>query len=78
LSQVYIHDGEQAVGKDAIVKKLGEQARMHAGFRVVHQVNEVDCQPLGVVSHRGVSKGGLCGGDGGLGAHKTDAQQMQV
>ncbi|PNW81498.1 hypothetical protein CHLRE_06g249150v5 [Chlamydomonas reinhardtii] len=41
------YDGEMAVGRDAIIAKLQAVAQMHAGFRVVHEVVDVQCQPLG-------------------------------
>ena len=44
-----MHDGEAARGRQAIINKLRSVAQMHAGFKVVHQVHQVDCQPLGVV-----------------------------
>lgn len=44
------YDGEMAVGRDAIIAKLQAVAQMHAGFRVVHEVVDVQCQPLGFVS----------------------------
>jgi len=43
-----LHDGHRAVGAPAIIAKLHEVATMNAGFKIVHAVNTVDCQPLGV------------------------------
>ncbi len=48
-SQILIHDGERAQGRQAIIAKLRSVAQLHAGFKVIHEVKEVDCQPLGVV-----------------------------
>ncbi|GFR43202.1 hypothetical protein Agub_g4240 [Astrephomene gubernaculifera] len=41
------YDGDCAVGRDAIMCRLGGVAAMHAGFRVAHEVVDVACQPLG-------------------------------
>ncbi|KAL6760254.1 mitogen-activated protein kinase [Haematococcus lacustris] len=47
-NSVYIHDGERARGRASIIAALRKEAQTYAGFKVVHQVKEVDCQPLGV------------------------------
>jgi len=47
-TSVLTHDGEVARGRNAIINKLRSVAQMHAGFKVVHQVQQVDCQPLGL------------------------------
>ena len=47
--QVLVHEGEKLQGRQAIMQKLNSVAKLHAGFKVVHQVQHVDCQPLGVV-----------------------------
>ncbi|GLC41062.1 hypothetical protein PLESTB_000947600 [Pleodorina starrii] len=41
------YDGEAAVGCDAILAKLQAVAHMHAGWKVTHEVVDVQCQPLG-------------------------------
>lgn len=47
-ASVLLHDGEKATGRQAIITKLKSVAQMHIGFKLVHQIKEVDCQPLGV------------------------------
>lgn len=48
-SSVLTHEGEKARGRQAIIAKLRAVAQMHAGFgKVQHQVQYVDCQPLGL------------------------------
>nr|BBC28469.1 serine/threonine-protein kinase [Yamagishiella unicocca] len=41
------YDGDAATGRDAIIAKLQGVAQMHAGFKVAHEVVDVQCQPLG-------------------------------
>ncbi len=53
--QVLIHDGHRAAGREPIIAKLRQVAQMNSGFKIVHQVENVDCQPLGVV--RSVKRG---------------------
>ncbi|GAX73570.1 hypothetical protein CEUSTIGMA_g1021.t1 [Chlamydomonas eustigma] len=45
---VFTYDGERAVGCDAIIAKLRGVAQLHAGFKIAHEVQQVDCQALGV------------------------------
>ncbi|KXZ43451.1 hypothetical protein GPECTOR_90g538 [Gonium pectorale] len=41
------YDGDSAVGSSSIISKLSSVATMHAGFKVTHQLDDVQCQPLG-------------------------------
>nr|ADI46833.1 MAPKK1f [Volvox carteri f. nagariensis] len=41
------YDGDSTVGCDAILAKLQSVAHMHAGWKVTHEVVDVQCQPLG-------------------------------
>lgn len=48
-TSVLTHEGEKAKGRQAVIAKLRSVAQMHAGFgKVVHTVQHVDCQPLGL------------------------------
>jgi hypothetical protein len=48
--QLFSYDGESAHGRQPIITKLQAVAQMHAGFKVIHEVVDVQCQPLGFVS----------------------------
>mmetsp|Transcript_9782 Transcript_9782/g.24382 ORF Transcript_9782/g.24382 Transcript_9782/m.24382 type:complete len:480 (-) Transcript_9782:340-1779(-) len=47
-SSILVHNGDVARGRQGIITKLKAVAQMHAGFKVVHHVKDVDCQPLGL------------------------------
>lgn len=46
--QILVHNGDTVRGRQGIIGKLKAVAQMHAGFKVVHHVKDVDCQPLGI------------------------------
>ncbi len=45
---MFTYEGERALGRDAIIERLRGIAQMHSGFKIAHQVKQVDCQALGV------------------------------
>lgn len=51
--QTLRYEGDAAVGREAIISKLQSVAQMHSGFKVEHEVEDVQCQPLGFVSGTG-------------------------
>ncbi len=55
------------MGREAIISKLQSVAQMHSGFKVEHEVEDVQCQPLGFVSGTG--------GEGGPGKRGAAARQ---
>jgi hypothetical protein len=56
--QTLLYDGEHSVGGEAIISRLQSVAQMHAGFRVIHELLDVQCQALGAVS--GAARARVC------------------
>lgn len=42
-----VHDGEKHKGLASIIGKIRAVAQMHSGFKIIHEVQSVDCQALG-------------------------------